>query len=258
MAGGDVAEALASLQPTHKDAKALVSVLKDLFKTFEHNYENRLDSMKSDFLSAINERNEAIETLQHDVTRLKKHISKLEERIEYNEAYERRDALVFSGSELPAPSNSENCPQLVGDLLKKHLNISLQPNEISVCHRMPSKPNNNSTPKQSIIVKFCKRSSKADILTSARRKKVVNFYVNECLTPSAQTISYVLRKAKRQFPEKISGSTTYDGKNFVWVKPPNQSARDVRHSVATYDRLVDFCSRVLEKTVTDFIDVWPH
>ena len=244
MAGGDVAEALASLQPTHKDAKALVSVLKDLFKNFEHNYENRFDSMKSDFLSAINERNEAIETLQHDVTRLKKHISKLEERIEYNEAYERRDALVFSGSELPAPSNSENCPQLVGDLLKKHLNISLQPNEISVCHRMPSKPNNNSTPKQSIIVKFCKRSSKADILTSARRKKVRNLYINECLSPSAQIIPYGL---KDSFLKKITGSTTYDGKNLVWVKPRNQSARDVRHSVATFDCLVYFCSRVLEK-----------
>ena len=75
MAGGEAAEALANLQPTSKDAKALVSVLKDLFRTFEHNNESRFDSMKSDFLSVINERNEAIETLQHDVTRLKKHIS---------------------------------------------------------------------------------------------------------------------------------------------------------------------------------------
>ena len=56
-------------------------------------------------------------TLQYDVTRLKKHISKLEER-------------MFSGYELPAPSDSENYPQIVGDLLKKHLNISLKPSEI--------------------------------------------------------------------------------------------------------------------------------
>ena len=70
--------------------------------------------MKADILSVINERNKTIETLQHDVSRLKKHISKLEERIESNEAYERhhRDALVFYSSELSAPSDFENCPQL--------------------------------------------------------------------------------------------------------------------------------------------------
>ena len=259
MAGDSVAtDALTNLQTTSKDGKALVSILKDLFSHFEFKYEGMFDDMKNEFMKVISERNETISQLKGDVSTLKDRIIKLEERIEQNDSYERRDTLVFSGSKLPPPSNSENCVTVVNNLLRDSLQVSLQPNEISVCHRLTSRSNAESPNKRSIIVKFCKRSSKIDILSSARRKKVPNLFVNECLTPSAQTISYVLRKAKRECPDKISGSTTFDGKNFVWVKTPNPTAKDFRHSIATYERLVDFCSRVLEKPVTNFIQEWPH
>ena len=66
---------------------------------------------------------------------------------------------------------------------------------------------------------FCKRSTKLDLLSSACRKKADNSFVNESSTPIAHIISYVLRKAKQQHPDNISGSTTFDGKNYVWVKP---------------------------------------
>ena len=256
---------LTDLQPKTNDAKALVPVLVTLFKSFEENiermFEKRFDDLKQEFLSEVRERDTKIVNLEDQVVQLKDRIGNLEERIETNDQYERRDALVFTGSSIPPPSNHENCSLIIQKLLKDNLNIEIQPNEISVAHRLGNKGDSQQAHKRSLIVKFCRRSSKVDVISSARRKKVDNFYVNESLTPISQTISYVLRKAKREHPEKISGSTTFDGRNFVWVNPPNPTARGakaVRHSITTYERLANFCTRVLEQPVTHFINEWPH
>ena len=245
-------QALSTLQPTTKDAKSLVAVLKDLFRNFEYKFDQKFDNVKEEFVNMLSERNEAVSKLETEVVTLKDRISKLEERIESNDSYERRDTLIFSGSTIPAPNNSENCTQLVTGLIREHLQVSLQPTEISVCHRLPSRSNSDALKKHNIIVKFCRRSTKVDLLSSARKKKVPIFFINESLTPAAQTISYVLRKARREFPQKISGSTTYDGKNFVWVKPPNPNGKDIRHAIPTLERLDEFCLRVLEKPMSHF------
>ena len=61
-----------------------------------------------------------------------------------------------------------------------------------------------------------------------------------------QTISYVLRKAKHDFPNLVSGSTTFGGKNYVWIKTPNPEARvakDTKMLTSPHRRLMDFCKR---------------
>ena len=91
--------------------------------------------------------------------------------------------------------------------------------------------------------------------------KPSKFFVNEFLTPARQTISYVLRKAKKEFPHVISGSTSFDGKVFVWVKPPNPDApraRDLRVEVSSHSKLMDFCTKTLEKPLSHFIQEWTH
>ena len=99
---------------------------------------------------------------------------------------------------------------------------------------------------------------KTDILSRARRAKMDGFYANEHLTPLQHTISYVLRKAKREFPAIVSGTTTYDGKNFVWVKPARPGARDSKVHVANRKKLEEFCSRALSKPLSHFIKEWKH
>ena len=54
--------------------------------------------MKEEFVNMMSERNEAVVKLETEVVTLKDRISKLEERMECNDSYERRDTLVFSGS----------------------------------------------------------------------------------------------------------------------------------------------------------------
>ena len=115
--------------------------------------------------------------------------------------------------------------------------------------------------RRDIIVKFCRRDSKNDLVAASRRVKANQFFINESLTPLRQTIAFVLRKAKREFPEKISGSTTLDGKNYVWIQPPNPNApgaKATRLAVHTHDRLTSFCEKTLGKPLTHFIDTWTH
>ena len=154
-----------------------------------------------------------MEILQNELAVTKVRLSKLEERIEQNDLYERRDTLVFSGSKIPGIPTSlgstavENILQVTRNLIRENLKISVPENEISTAHRIVSKNPNQ----RSIIVKFCRRDRKIEILTAARQSKVQQFFVNEHLTATQKAIGFVLRKAKREFPDVVSGSTTFVG-----------------------------------------------
>ena len=53
----------------------------------------------------------------------------------------------------------------------------------------------------------------------------------------------ILGFAGGEFHNLVSGSTTFDGRNHVWVKPPNPDVRVARASkqaATTYDRLEAF------------------
>ena len=158
-------------------------------------------------------------------------------------------------------TENENCSLAVRNLLKEKLNVVVSEGDISVSHRLDAKMNSQRPDKRSFIVKFCRRTTKTDLMASARRKKPANFFVNECLTPTQRAIGYVLRKAKREFPHIVSESTTFDGKHFVWVKSPNpdaRGARDTKQPISSYERLKTFCTNVLGKPVDHFTDKWPH
>ena len=168
-----------------------------------------------------------------------------------------RDTLVISGNMIPVKQSTENTTDIACDLLKTHLNTIVHPQEISVSHRLATK----RTERAPIIVKFCRRNLKHDIVMSARKNKPTNIYFNECLTPLQKTISYVLRRAKKDFPSIISGTTTFDGRNYVWVKPPNPNApgaKDTRILISTHTKLEEFCTRTVNKPLNDYIDEWKH
>ena len=188
-------------------------------------------------------------------------MAKLEERIEEGESYERRDTLVFSGKTVPACSTSENVSNLVCSLIKENLKINIQPQEISLSHRLGSKSTSQKPDNRPLIAKFCRHDLKTDILVTARKIKFRDFYVNECLTPVQKTISYVLREMKREFPDKIAGSTTLDGRNYAWIKPPrpdSPGAKNLKRRVSTRSELEQLCNNVLDKPLTHFLEEWVH
>ena len=249
-------ESLNDFVPTSKDCKALMPVLMNFLTDFKKNYEEMFQNMKQEFRTSLSERDAKVASLESEVSSLKNRLSEIEEKIEEGEAYEKRDTLIISGSKVPPVSLNENCLQVTRNIIREHLKISVPENEVSVTHRMGPNVSDPNSNKRTIIVKFCRRNTKNDILTSARKMKVPNLFVNECLTSNQRMIGYALRKARRENPEVVSGSTTFEGKYVVWTKPPNPSAigaRDIKHSVGSVEKLEKFLLRTFNKPLNYYI-----
>ena len=164
--------------------------------------------------------------------------------------------MIFSGQDLPPVSTDENCVEVVKKIAQEKLQYILAPTDISVAHRMGPKPTSQRPDKRKIIVKFCRRNTKVDLLTAARCVKPENIFINESLTAQRQTILFALRKAKREFPNVISGTSTTDGRVYVWIKPQDATSspsRDTRLLVNSLTRLEDFCQRNLGKPMSYFL-----
>jgi hypothetical protein len=235
------------------DGKLIVSIIS-----------RKLDAFKDKLASLtqkLKDKDERIARLEEQVSGLKGSVVKLEERIDDADAYERRDTLLFSGDDIPTVSEGENCGQIVCNVVKEKLKLNFQTDILSVAHRVGKKPVKQGPDRRKIIVKLCRREVKGDITDACRQLKPSNLFVNESLTPVRSTIMYVLRKAKRAYPDKVAGCNSSDGKVFVWVRPPNPCAplpRNTRMTVNTHQRLVEFCSDILNTELSTLIDVWPH
>ena len=171
-----------------------------------------LNDEKIDIINSIQSNTSAIKKFEAFKT-LNDRVGHLEEQIDDENAYSRRESLIFSGPAVISEIlDNENCTPAVVKLLKSNLNIQINPNDISVSHRLGTKSNQQGPDKRSIIAKFCRRDLKRDILAAARRVKPSNFFVNESLTNVRQKINKALRAAKSKHPNVISGITTIEGR----------------------------------------------
>ena len=219
----------------------------------------QLRALRIEFRERLEEKEKEITSLKEEVTKLKRTVSTLEEKLDDAEAYQRRDTLIFSGPGMPAGVIGENSPQIICDVLRNKLNLNVNRSDLSTAHRVGRKPVNQQPDRRSVIAKLCRRDLKVDILNACKQLKP-DIYVNESLTPVRSTIMFVLRKAKRVFPKKISGYNSRDGNVYVWTKPSNPSAigaRDIRTVVNTRLALEEFCTATLGVPLTEFVERWP-
>ena len=151
----------------------------------------------------------------------------------------------------------ESILSIVQKALKDHLNFDIASTDISILHRLQKK-NRPGPDNRDIMIKFCRREMKKNLLIKACCAKVDGIYINEALTPLRRSIAYVLRKAKRKFPNIISGSTTFEGKNVAWIKAPDPNARPMKLALHTKEKFLKFCQQTLKKPVTHFVKEWPY
>ena len=199
-----------------------------------------------------------IEDLQGTVSNLKTRVSKLEEQVDANSAYERRDALIISG-DIPEAAPGENCNNLVRSLLREQIKINLNADDISVAHRIGRKPKTQGPDKRNLIFKLCRRDVKRDIIHACKQVKP-KFYVNESLTPLRSTIMYVLRQAIKRNKNVIGSCKSIDGNIIAWLPTPTGSTQVTNYRriiLNTKSALVDFLHTHINAKIEDFIDVWP-
>ena len=158
------------------------------------------------------------------------------------------------------PAGSENCTQVAMDLVKNKLKVTINPSDISIEYRIGKHLANNPDSRK-ILVKLCGRDLKADLVGAVKTMKPSNLYISESLTPQNETMSYVLRRARKDFDQIISGNTTVDGIKYVCVKPPNAhvpGAKSIRHEISTHRALSSFYSQTLHRPLTHYVPEWKH
>lgn len=232
-----------------EDGKRIIAALRE-----------EINSMKSEFLEQLHTKNNQIEGLVKEVEMLRGRVGKLEERVEDAEAYERRDTLVMSGKSVPPVVAGENCVSLVCNMMKNTINLNVLPSDISTAHRVGTRPNNQQVDNRSIIIKLCRRDIKRDILNACRQFKP-DFFVNESLTPTRNSIMYVLRNAKKKPNSKVVGCSSDNGRVFAWVRPSDgdrEMKKNARIPVNTYSQLVAFCRDTLNEPLSNYIANWRH
>ena len=223
-------------------------------------FEKKVSKLLNEFKQQLEGKDLLISNLEQKVSTLTKKVMVLEDKVEDNEAFERRDTLIISGSNLPVVSEGEDCSSLVRKLFKDKVNVNLKPTDISLAHRVGKKPVTQAPDKRSFMVKLCKRELKSDLLQSCRTVKPQNIFVNESLTQTRSTALFGLRQAKRKFPNLISGCGSREGKVIAWVKPPKSKtplAKNNKVSVNTREKFDDFCSKFLKCSPSDFALNWP-
>ena len=123
---------LNAFKPTTKDGRELKQTLTAFYEDLKCEFTKMLNDMKEEFIATITAKDKKIEELSSEVTLLHGRIQKLEEKIDDQEAYERRDTLIFSGEKLPTSTPQENCATIVCKLLEENLNLKINASDISV------------------------------------------------------------------------------------------------------------------------------
>ena len=83
-----------------------------------------------------------------------KSIQYLQNCVDHNEQYERRDTLILSVPSLPQETENENCKQIVRNVIQNHRKLNLNPTDVSVADRFGRKPSNSSTKRNILGTKF--------------------------------------------------------------------------------------------------------
>ena len=195
--------------------------------------------------------------------KMQKRLDNLEQQIDNNSAYERRDTLVISGN-IPASRPNENCIEIVRNIIKDQTRVIIDVNDISTAHRLGRRPDNGQEDKRSIIFKLCRRNTKREIIQACKTSKP-NFYVNEHLTPTRNTVMFALRKARQINPSKIGVARAHEGNVTVLIPSAGSSSSSNNDNAGTSRRITcntrtaldEILMQQLNITSDKFVKKWP-
>lgn len=234
----------------------ILQIMTTELQGFRDEMNKNLEIVRTEFQKMMKDKDNEISNLKIEVNTLKVEQMKINERLDEAEATDKRDCLVLSGRGIPQATTGENSPDIVKRLMRDKLHLQTSEDDILTAHRIGKPPANKGPDNRHILVKLAKHATKEEILSACRHHKP-NFSANECLTPTRNTIFYVIRKLKKEFPQKVTGCGTRDGKVFVYIK--NKVNEDAtRHIVNTKVKLRDICTKTLSTNMNNYVKDWPQ
>ena len=173
---------------------------------------------------------------------------------------DRSNAIIISGFNIPVAQPGENSSSVVRNILKDKLSINVSPVDIIKSFRI-----GKNSPHANIVrnfhVKLSKQQLKNDSIATSRSVKPDQLFFNGSLSPIRNSIMYVLRKAKKDFPNIVSGCNSIYGSVYAWIKSPNHGApgaRDSKMRINDHNKLEYFCTEIIGSSVEIYILEWQH
>ena len=125
-------------------------------------------------------------------------------RVIHLEQYSRKSNIRIFGMK---EKTTENCKEVVAELLNTKLNMDITPRDIDAAHRLPSL---NKTAPKPIIVRFVRRDHKANAMQRRKQLKGTGVTIAEDL---CKDLVMVMNRAKNH--EKIKDTWAWDGHIFI-------------------------------------------
>ena len=241
---------------TKKLAEIIISAVKLIIENTAAGHSEEISTLTA----TVSDLQASVEEKDKEIKIMRARLNVLEDQVDSNSAYERRDCLIVSGG-VPEVTEGENCSKIITQLIREKLRIQMKPDDISSAHRIGRKPINQASDKRSIIIKLSRRDMKKDILSACRQLKPP-FFVNESLTPTRSQVMFVLRKARGDHPDKFRTPRSYDGNVNAYVpmpgvKPQDQLTRSRRVVVNSRRALDELLLEHIGCTSEKYVKDWP-
>ena len=253
------------VKPTVASVASQLASLCNKFDSMKENFDE-MKAENSNLNSVLTSKCQQIESLTAEVSTLRKKVSTLENSLDEEDAYVRRETIIFNGTAIPPSTPGEICNAVIREVIKNKLKIELQETDISVAHRSGKKPVSQGPDRRGIQVRFCRRDIKRQIMTTKRDNVDQNntLFTNESLTPKRRTILFTLRQMKKKFPDLVKGCTSQDGRVYVFTPSlssaasgsnvPTSRSRDRKHLVNTQEALVEFSRDFIQVPLDEFLE----
>ena len=225
-----------------------------LYALLSEKYDN-LNAKLDSIIERMDERDSRLERVEQENAMLRDKITKMEERLDEADMVTRRNNLVLSGGELSRLEPGGNSLDEVTKLLKRKLNYVLTPSSVVSAYRMGVKPSNQSTDRRNIMLRLASYEAKVDILSACRTVKPADMYANDDLTPSKASLLYLIRSVKKKFPTKITACGSSDGRLYLFLKPPDSSARNQRVHINSLLQFNRICEQTFGGTPADLLQL---
>ena len=222
-----------------EESKILLSVLTD-----------KLDTAVKEIVNKSRERDEKIEALANELSKVKQENILLRNRLDDVESLQRADSVILSGVNIPECKSGEDCAAIVCSTLEK-FKLVINKNMITTAYRLGGVPKSQGPDKRKIMIKLSSIADKKHILDNFRTVKPDGLFANENLTRSRASILYSLRQAKKRMPGKVLSCGSTDGRVYVWLKAPDLNSRNVKIYVNDHEKLQEICTKVLEISSSD-------
>ena len=132
----------------------------------------------------------------------------MENLIDDEDAYVTRESLILSGTSVPPAANGEIYANVASQVLKDKMEFEIN---ISVFHRLGLKPQNQAADKRPLVMRFCRRDLKRQILFTKLDNNNPNdtLYTNESLTKKRREIMYALRIMSNFHRDIVTGCSLW-------------------------------------------------